>query len=132
MKRPVCIIDDDDDVRTVMVYALEFEGIEVISFNGPLSALQYLQTLKSTEYPCLIVVDYMMPEMDGAEFISVIRENYPATLATIPLALSTARIELDGEIPQGVEFLTKPLELSDFLTMVKRYYQNQSSSQPSV
>jgi len=131
MKRPVWIIDDDEDVRAVMVYALEFEGIQVKAFESATRALEHLYVLENTDYPSLMIVDYMMPEMDGVEFIGLLKEARE-TFGKIPVVLSTARVELDSPTPQGIEFLNKPLDLSDFLSMVKRYYLNETPSQPSV
>lgn len=126
MKRPVCIIDDDEDLRAAMCFALEFEGIPVVSLENGQRALEYLSTLTENEYPCLIILDYMMPEMDGLELIKLIKEKYPETLGSIPLALSTARDSLDSELKKmipEIKTLAKPLDLKEFLSLAKSHCQ---------
>lgn len=119
MKNLVFIIDDDDDVREVMCFALEFEGIKTLSFSDAVKATEYLRHLTPSQYPQLIVVDFMMPEMNGIEFIEHLRTHYPKTLARIPLALSTARDDIHKKIPAEVKLLAKPIDLGDFLGTVK-------------
>ena len=88
MTHPICIIDDDDDVREVMTFALEYEGMAAIKFNRASLALEALAGMTKDQYPALIFVDYLMPEMDGLEFISKLKEKYPKTLGNIPIVLS--------------------------------------------
>lgn len=123
MTRPICIIDDDEDVRSVMTFALEFEGMTTLPFASALQAEEYLSRLPQDELPCLIIVDYMMPEMDGVEFINVLHTDYPDTLARLPIALSTARLSDETEeLPYPVMRLEKPLDLNHFLQLAKAHY----------
>jgi len=123
MNRPVCIIDDDDDVREVMSFALEFEGIKTLPFESALMAEEYLSQAEPESYPCLIIVDYMMPEMNGMEFITLLKAKYPETLGKIPVALSTARLSEDTEhLPQWILRLEKPVDLQKFLELTRRHY----------
>lgn len=119
---PICIIDDDEDVRAVMSYALEFEGIPTLPLRNAQSAVEYLKTLSPAELPCLIIVDYMMEGMNGFEFINYIRTYHPHTLGKIPLAISSGSAFNASEVPAGVTVLTKPVELRRFLEVAKRYY----------
>jgi CheY-like chemotaxis protein len=123
MNKPVCIIDDDEDVRAVMCFALEFEDIKTLPLENGLKAIEYLSKLSPDEYPCLIVVDYTMPEMNGIDFIKSIRKNFPDTLGKIPMALSTARIPDKDEYKlENLTILIKPIDLPDFINLVKSYY----------
>lgn len=122
MSNQVCIIDDDDDVRGVMCYALEFEGIECLSFNSGESAVQYLSKLDPAHYPCMILVDFMMPKMNGVEFLKLLVDEYPNTLGQIPMGLSTARYpDETAELPARAFRLEKPVDLRIFIDMAKYY-----------
>lgn len=122
MGRSVCIIDDDEDVRGVMCFALEFEGIKALPYSSGAEAEENLSKMPIEDYPCMIIVDYMMPEMDGIEFIKKIFEKYPNTLAKIPVALSTARFSDEtADLPEGAIRLEKPVDLESFITMVKSF-----------
>ena len=122
MNHPICVIDDDEDIRGVIEYALEFENIKTISFESAKLAEEYLSLLSPDEFPSLIIVDYMMPTMNGVEFISLLHEKYPETLAKIPLALSTGFFSDQIKIPKNVIKLDKPIDLQDLLELVKKYY----------
>lgn len=123
INHPICIIDDDDDVRGVISFALNFEGIDTLPFESARKAEEYISKLSPENYPCLIIVDYTMPEMDGVEFIDLLSEKYPDTLGKIPVALSTAHQSDDIlNIPDHVMRLQKPFQLSELMKMAKEYY----------
>jgi CheY-like chemotaxis protein len=124
MKRQICIIDDDEDVRGVMAFALDFEGMSSLTFESCRQAEEYLSRLSADELPCLMIIDYMMPEMNGLEFISLLARKYPATLNKIPMVLSTARLsdEVDN-LPGHIMRLEKPLDLQNFLDLARQHYQ---------
>lgn len=122
MKNSVCIIDDDHDIRNVMCFALEFEGIKTLPFENGIKALSYLSQLDPNHYPCLILVDFTMPGMDGVEFISHIRSTYPDTLGKVPVGLSTARYPDEiSNLPAGVFQMEKPIDLQDFIDIAKKH-----------
>lgn len=124
MTRPICVIDDDEDVRGVMCFALEFEGIPSMSFESGKEAESFLNKLAPAELPGMIIVDFMMPEMDGVEFITRMMEQYPETLGKIPMGLSTARFEDETmDLPQRAFRLEKPVDLKDFIALAKKYSQ---------
>ena len=129
MTHPIWIIDDDDDVREVMAFALEYEGMPAIRFNRASSALEALAGMSREEYPCLIFVDYLMPEMDGLEFISKLKEKYPKTLANIPVVLSSAGLfDESDSLPRDVLRVPKPIDLYAFIELARKYYYSSENS----
>lgn len=117
MKRKVCIIDDDEDVRDVVAYALEDDGFEVIPFENPEDAIASFE--ESGQYPGFILLDYLMPRMNGADFIRKIRSEYKDTLGKIPCAMSTANGQIDEKLPADVLNLPKPMDLDHLLDLVR-------------
>lgn len=117
MKRRVCIIDDDDDVRDVVAFALEQDGFEVHPFENPEEALASYE--ESRELPGFFLLDYYMPKMNGISFIHKLRTDYQDTLGKIPCALSTANHELEDKIPSDVMELKKPMDLDQLLDLVR-------------
>lgn len=123
-KKSIVIIDDDEDVREILVYTLESEGFGTRSFENGQKALDYFNDLSVSEYPGLIIVDYMMPEMDGVTFIHEMRAKHQATLAKIPIALSTAMGSMEEFVlPPGIIQLYKPMELDELIKIVNEYCQ---------
>ncbi len=84
VQRRILIIDDDDDVREAIAEALEVDGFTVdVAAGGE----QGLERLRSGPHPCVILLDLLMPGMDGAEFLSQLRSD--PVLAGIPVAIAT-------------------------------------------
>lgn len=119
--KKIVLIDDDLDVREVFVFALQNEGLEVTTFENGIEALQGLA--KMTELPGLIIVDYLMPQMDGVTFINEMRKSFPETFAKVPVAVSSALGDHAPElrnVPHILQ-LSKPIELDELLRVAKHY-----------
>ena len=71
MKSTVLVVDDNDDTRSLLQFALEQEGYAVSTVSGGASALRFLENIQ----PDLIVTDLMMPEVSGLDFIKKARRN---------------------------------------------------------
>ncbi len=133
MLRSICIVDDDDDVRDVITYALEFEGYKTLNFENPRSAIAGLEAMASDEWPALIILDYYMPEMNGLEFVAYLKEHHPTTLATIPIAFSSAyAIKDEKSLPEGVFLMQKPFDLETLLSVAKFYIQTEQTNLPLI
>lgn len=123
MRKSVYIVDDDEDVREIMLYALEHEGYLVKSFPNGYVALENLKNLSPESYPGLIILDFHMPEMDGVTFIKTIKRDFAKTLGTIPMAISTAENDATHTktLPIEVIKLNKPMDLDDLLKVVNSH-----------
>jgi two-component system, NtrC family, nitrogen regulation response regulator GlnG len=121
--KPVMLIDDDIDVRDVIVYALENDNLKVNCFENGKLGLDALKRLSPEDYPGLIIVDFMMPEMDGLTFIKEVREKHPDTIGKIPIAISSAAGVMDSKITstEDLIFLHKPMDLFDLLKVAKEH-----------
>jgi CheY-like chemotaxis protein len=71
----VLVVDDDDDVRTTVQRMLEVRGMTVTSAASGPAALERLER----DSPDVVVVDYMMPGMDGLEVIRKIKASLPTS-----------------------------------------------------
>ena len=113
---PVLIVEDDADLREMMAQLLQLEGFDAHSVANGREALEYL---KEGAPPQLILLDMMMPVMDGWEFRR--EQQLSPKLADVPVivlsALDQTRV---GEIG-AVAFLKKPLDFDRLLDLVRRY-----------
>lgn len=114
----ILVVEDDFDVRESLKDTLEDEGYTVASAADGFEALAYLADHPP---PALILLDWMMPRCDGAQFLSLKHAN-PA-IADIPVVLLTADIQKGGktEALRGGAFLTKPVMLPELLATVEKY-----------
>jgi len=83
--RPVLVVDDDAEVRQLLRRMLEAEGFAVVEAENGRVALERLRG----ESPSLILLDLMMPEMDGFEFVAELRRH--EGWRAIPVVVITAR-----------------------------------------
>lgn len=102
----ILVADDDVDVRTLVVLKLKNSGHEVLSVENGAEAVHSCRTNR----PDLVVLDLMMPGMNGLQACAAIRSD-PAVAQT-PVILLTARAQ-DSDIDAGLrvgadEYLTKP------------------------
>jgi CheY-like chemotaxis protein len=115
----VLVVDDDADLRDSIEAALASHGHPVVQAADGAEALAWLKT-GGTD-PCLVLLDLMMPGMNGFELRS--RMNADPALAAIPVVVITGAgllaerraDELEAEV------LAKPIELATLLRTVRRY-----------
>lgn len=113
MKRPlVYVVDDDDSIREAFSEVLTESGYDVHSYRNGREATD---ALEHAERPNLILLDWMMPVMSGAEFL---RQQ---STGEIPVVVVSAFGGSLGKIPGVRELVTKPLGLLDLLRTVERH-----------
>jgi CheY-like chemotaxis protein len=113
---PVLIVEDDADLREMMAQLLALEGYQTAAVANGREALEYLQ---QEDAPNLILLDLMMPVMDGWEFRRHQQAN-PA-LAAVPVVVLSA---LDQSRTAGVNaeaILKKPLDFDRLLELVRLF-----------
>lgn len=113
----VLIVDDDPEIREALTDALEGRGYNVgVAGHGG----EALDWLSRSPAPCLIVLDLMMPTMDGYEFME--QQKLDPALADIPVVIITAgRHPSPPKVLEVAEVLHKPLARDRFMTIVQRH-----------
>jgi CheY-like chemotaxis protein len=108
----IFVTEDDPDVRASIAEILRVEGFDVVEFGN---AEETLLALRAGDRPCVVLMDLIMPEMNGQQFLSALRAD--PRLAEIEVVILTgARTALPG-----VDVLRKPFELDDLISTVKRH-----------
>jgi len=110
----VLIVDDDPSLLEVMSFVIEGEGLAVETARNGKEALALLRVGR---LPRLVLLDLMMPVMNGWEFLEAVA-NDPA-LRLIPIVVLTAAEHV--QVPGAVEVLSKPMDLKVLLRAVERY-----------
>jgi CheY-like chemotaxis protein len=115
----ILIIDDDFELREGIAQTLADEGLRVATAENGREGLEYLRRAPA---PRLILLDLMMPIMNGWQFCAFKRAD-PA-LAPIPVVAVSAAAKLDPTSPYYIDVdgvITKPVDVDELLSMVWRH-----------
>jgi two-component system phosphate regulon response regulator PhoB len=120
-KGKILIIDDEQDIRQLLKYNLEREGYQTI----PADTGEKASEITKTELPALIVLDLMLPGIDGLDVCRKLK-NDPAT-ENIPIVMLTAKDE-ESDIVTGLElgaddYITKPFSPKVLIARIKKILQ---------
>ena len=111
---PVLIVEDDDDLRDMMAQMLTIEGFNAATAANGREALDYLH---STGRPSVILLDLMMPVMDGWEFRR--QQKADPELAPVPVIVLSALDPPRAATVDADAFLKKPLDFDRLLELVR-------------
>lgn len=110
------LVDDEPDLISITKFRLEASGYEVVTAQDGLDALKKVKI----EKPDLILLDLLMPRMDGFEFIRQLRTQKDKS-RNIPIIVVSARVDLRDSFnsDQISAFIAKPYESSQLLSKVQ-------------
>lgn len=119
--RRILVVDDDEHIRKSLSTYL---GMEEFAVDTAASGAEALSSARANP-PDLMVLDIMMPEMDGFEVVEALRAE-PST-ARVPIILLTARGQ-DSDILRGYQlgvssYLTKPFNLDELVGIIREVFQ---------
>lgn len=119
--RNIMVIDDDPDIRDCMVDALNHVGYKVLCAENGVEALETLSHLPSEEIPGCIILDMMMPIMDGPTFLREL-DHVPEPVSQIPIIVASANLNYQ-QIPMKhvVQKIEKPMDLDALFDTAKKY-----------
>jgi CheY-like chemotaxis protein len=122
---PVLIVDDEADTRAMLSVSLTQHGYGAVSAeNGMVGLAQARQ-----HQPCLILLDLMMPDMDGAEFRRL--QVADPAIASIPVVLVSAHAVSEQVAHElGVRGIRKPFSVEELLHVVETSCQKDPASAP--
>ncbi|MDO9183622.1 MAG: response regulator [Bacteriovorax sp.] len=115
MEKIILIIEDNIEIQDSIKTALEDEGFKVFTANNGKEGIEALRKIPT---PCLILLDLMMPVMNGWEFIEVISNDI--MLSTIPVVVVSAFGD-KKYTPIKSEYIPKPIDLDSLLSTVHKH-----------
>lgn len=121
----IWVIDDDRTMRWVLEKTFKEAGFNVSSFEDAQAALDHL----SSQQPDVILSDIRMPGLDGLSFLAQVKAQYP----DLPVIIMTAHSDLESAVSSyqtgAFDYLPKPFDLDEALTLVNRAMQHVSKRQ---
>ena len=113
----IIIVEDEDDIVTLLQYNLEREGFSVVSETNGGRALDVV----AAEHPDLILLDWVLPEKSGIDICRSIRESND--LRNIPIIMLTARGEeadkIEGLSIGADDYMTKPFSIPELIARIR-------------
>ncbi|WP_042165193.1 response regulator transcription factor [Paenibacillus gorillae] len=115
MRSQIIVVDDDEKITSLLRRSLAFEGYEVMTANNGAEGLKLLLTAD----PDLLILDVMMPHVDGWEVCRRVREGGSA----VPILMLTAKDDISDRV-KGLDagaddYLIKPFALEELLARVR-------------
>lgn len=116
-KQTILVVDDEQDLLDLIEYNLKKEGFNVLKAEDGQEGIEVARE----HSPDLILLDIMMPKMDGLEAVEVIRDD--DELGRIPIIFLTARgdekTEVEGLNKGGDDYITKPISTTKLISRIK-------------
>ena len=120
MSNLVMVIDDSLTVRKILEVSLKRAGLDVIAFPDGIEALQALTSSNLQQFPDVVILDIMMPKLNGYAFARIIRSK--PHLRHIPILMLTSCdsiiSQLRGRIAGANIYMTKPFKAQDVVQTV--------------
>jgi DNA-binding response OmpR family regulator len=119
MAKKILVIDDEPELSKAIAIRLKASGYDVITAQDGVEGLEKAKSSK----PDLIVLDILMPKMDGYEVCRLLK--FDEKYKSIPIIMLTAKAQdIDRAIGKKVgadDYLTKPFETQDLIGKIKKY-----------
>lgn len=117
MATQILIVEDEPAIQTLITYALEKSGYAVLQAENAEKALSMI----NEKMPDLVLLDWMLPQMNGIEFARLLRQEERTRL--LPIIMLTARIDESDKI-SGLEigaddYITKPFSPRELIARIK-------------
>lgn len=117
MKNSVLLVDDDPNLRELLRHMLELGGSKVVEAEDGLDALEKLEGFM----PNIIVLDVMMPNLDGVSLCKKLRAN--ATYANLPILMVSGKTQYkavqEGLAAGANRYLCKPIAVNELIQNVQ-------------
>ena len=121
IKRKILVVEDSSTIRKVISITLSQKGYDIIEAEDGLEALSKLNETK----PDLMLLDIILPKMDGYQILSIIREN--PEFKNIPVIMLTSKDgiinKVKGKVAGSSAYLTKPFDPAKLVQTIERHIQ---------
>jgi len=119
-QKTVLLVEDDLEIRDILQDLLEAEGYDVVPASHGRQALEFLQATPSENLPHLVVLDMMMPLVDGSQVLASMKSD--PKLSPIPVVVLSA---VARERPAGAAaFLRKPIPLQKLFDTIRGFIES--------
>ena len=131
MKNSVLIIDDDKELCALMKKCIQQENLSAVIAHGGVEGLRLADENKNTNSLSLVILDVMMPDIDGFQVLKKIRET-----SNVPVLMLTARSDEEDKV-SGLrlgadDYLTKPFSINELMARVNSLIRRYTTLNPTT
>lgn len=126
----ILIVDDEDDIVTFLAAVLSDEGFPLRTARNGREALHAIKT----KLPALVILDLMMPEINGMEVLETLRNGFVEECpAVLVLSAKSSHKDILEALEKGAcDFIPKPFDLDDLLLRVRVWMDRANTGEPAV
>lgn len=111
-KNEIIIVDDDEDLLKILASAFQAKGFQVKTFVKGKDGLDHLLNDKNIDSVALIILDRMLPDMDGLDILKAFQTKFPGRIPVLILSvLSSEKDVLSGLKKGAVDYVAKPFSM---------------------
>jgi DNA-binding response OmpR family regulator len=119
MAKKILVVDDDAELHALIGFALRREGYQVLEAHDAFEGLKIIED----EVVDLVLLDVMMPKMDGLMMLSRLRESNKDLPVIVMTALTTPDTAISALREQACDFLAKPFDVEQLFSAVKAVFE---------
>lgn len=115
------VVDDDEDILSVVMLLLAVEDYVGIGFSDSSKVIPFLEQVETKHLPHVILLDLMMPVLSGYEIAATLSQH--PRFASIPIIIMTAdnRVKSASAVPGATDWLAKPFQMHTLLTKLEHF-----------
>lgn len=133
MTGPIMIVEDSPSIRLLLETSMRYEGHQTVAFPDGIAALQWLASPEG-KTPALILLDLMLPRMDGITFLQRLKSK-PAFAAVPAIVITTRDTSIDrvkARLAGASEYIVKPFTVQRLAALVRQYLDDPTLILPTV
>jgi DNA-binding response OmpR family regulator len=121
MSKKIVIVDDDNDLLRLLAAAFKAQNFEVKAISSGQEAMNYLMDEKNTLDIQLIILDRLLPDMDGMDIMRTFRQKFADKIPILILSVLSAEKDVTEGLEKGaVDYISKPFSIHVFMQKVKK------------
>jgi CheY-like chemotaxis protein len=111
-KKKVIVVDGDEDILTLLTYEFRSIGFDVKSFKTGTEALNFLLDEKNIKDEALVILDRMLPDMDGLDILREFTKKFPRQIPVLIFCILNSEKDVMAGLQTGaIDYITKPFSV---------------------
>ncbi|MEJ5273125.1 MAG: response regulator transcription factor [Spirochaetota bacterium] len=127
-QKKILLVEDEKGIRNVLKDNLEYEGYSIIEAEDGVKGLE----IARNENPDLIILDLMLPQMHGYDFIKQLKKTHPSIPIIIVSAKSEEIDKIKGLDLGADDYITKPFQIRELVSRIKAIFRRYNKTPETI